>query len=293
MSAQSTGLEAATIEQQCKLLHLPTVAGQCAQLAEQAVRERRTHLGFLEALLQAELEDREQRLVERRIREAHLPRMKTLEEFDFAQCPKVSAQQIHELAEGGYIARAEPIIFIGDSGTGKTHLLTGLAVAACRQKLRVRFATAAALINELVEAKHQLQLGRVLARWARYDLVALDEVGYVPLAEVGAELLFQVIAERAEKAAVIVTTNLPFSEWTQVVPNSRLCKALLDRITDRAHIIETGTASFRFRRSLEKHKGRTSVIKTITAPPPLAAGEKESIAPLEGGSLSQRKKLDP
>jgi len=293
MSAQSTGLEAATIEQQCKLLHLPTVAGQCAQLAEQAVRERRTHLGFLEALLQAELEDREQRLVERRIREAHLPRMKTLEEFDFAQCPKVSAQQIHELAEGGYIARAEPIIFIGDSGTGKTHLLTGLAVAACRQKRRVRFATAAALINELVEAKHQLQLGRVLARWARYDLVVLDEVGYVPLAEVGAELLFQVIAERAEKAAVIVTTNLPFSEWTQVVPNSRLCKALVDRITDRAHIIETGTASFRFRRSLEKHKGRTSVMKTITAPPPLAAGEKESLAPPEGGSLSQRKKLDP
>ena len=135
MSAQTAGLEAATIQQQCKLLHLPTVAGQCAQLAEQAVRERRTHLGFLEALLQAELEDREQRLVERRIREAHLPRMKTLEEFDFAQCPKVSAQQIHELAEGGYIARAEPIIFIGDSGTGKTHLLTGLAVAACRQKL--------------------------------------------------------------------------------------------------------------------------------------------------------------
>jgi DNA replication protein DnaC len=219
--------------------------------------------------------------------------MKTLEEFDFAQCPKVSAHQIHELAEGGYIARAEPIIFIGDSGTGKTHLLTGLAVAACRQKRRVRFATAAALINELVEAKHQLQLGRVLARWARYDLVVLDEVGYVPLAEVGAELLFQVIAERAEKAAVIVTTNLPFSEWTQVVPNSRLCKALLDRITDRAHIIETGTASFRFRRSLEKHKGRTSVMKSITAPPPLAAGEKESIAPLEGGSLSQRKKLDP
>ena len=293
MSAQSTGLEAATIEQQCKLLHLPTVAGQCARLAEQAARERRTYLGFLAALLQAELEDREQRLVERRIREAHLPRMKTLEEFDFAQCPKVSAQQIHELAQGGYIARAEPIIFIGDSGTGKTHLLTGLAVGACRQKLRVRFATAAALINELVEAKHQLQLGRVLARWARYDLVALDEVGYVPLAEVGAELLFQVIAERAEKAAVIVTTNLPFSEWTQVVPNSRLCKALVDRITDRAHIIETGTASFRFRRSLEKHKGRTSVIKTITAPPPLAAEEKESIAPLEGGSLSQRKKLDP
>src|ERR1700730_17133652 len=148
------------------------------------------------------------------------------------------------------------------TGTGKTHLLTGLAVAACRQKRRVRFATAAALINELVEAKHQLQLGRVLARWARYDLIAIDEVGYVPLAEVGAEFLFQVIAERAEKAAVIVTTNLPFSEWTQVIPNARLCKALIDRITDRAHIIETGAESYRFRRTMDK-KRRGEVARQV------------------------------
>ena len=182
--------------------------------------------------------------------------MKTLEDFDFARNLKVSALQIQELAQGSYIERAEPIIFIGDSGTGKTHLLTGLAVAACRQKRRVRFTTAAGLVNELVEAKHQVQLGRVLARWARYDLIALDEVGYVPLAEVGAEFLFQVIAERAEKAAVILTTNLPFSEWTQVIPNARLCKALVDRITDRAHIVETGTESYRFRRTLENRKAR-------------------------------------
>ncbi|MBV8841851.1 MAG: ATP-binding protein [Bryobacterales bacterium] len=191
MNAANPALEAATIRQQCKVLHLPSVAAQCLQLAEQALRERRTHLRYLEALLQAELEEREQRLIERRIRETHLPRMKTLEEFDFAKGPMVSAHQIHQLATGDYIAKAEPIIFIGDSGTGKTHLLTGLAVAACRQKRRVRFATAAALINELVEAKHQLQLGRALARWARYDLIALDELGYVPLAEVGAEFLFQ------------------------------------------------------------------------------------------------------
>jgi DNA replication protein DnaC len=189
MSAEAAVLEAATIRQQCRLLRMPAIAAQCAQLAEQAVRERHTHLGYLEALLQAELEEREQRLIERRIREARLPRMKTLAEFDFARNPKVSAQQIHALAKGDYIAKAEPIIFIGDSGTGKTHLLTGLAVAACQQKRRVRFATAAALINEMVEAKHQLQLGRALARWARYDLIALDEVGYVPLAKVGAEFL--------------------------------------------------------------------------------------------------------
>ena len=275
MNAQAAVLETASIQQQCKVLRLPAIAAQCGQLAEQAVRERRSHLGFLEALLQAELEEREDRLVERRIREAHLPRMKTLEEFDFARNPKISPQQIHELAQGAYIGRAEPVIFIGDSGTGKTHLLTGLAVAACRQKRRVRFTTAAALINEMVEAKHQLQLGRALSRWARYDLIALDEVGYVPLAEVGAEFLFQVIAERAEKAAVIVTTNLPFSEWTQVIPNARLCKALIDRITDRASIIETGTDSYRFRRTLEKRKARNAELNNITAPPPLSGGGKK------------------
>jgi DNA replication protein DnaC len=275
MNAQTAVLEAATIRQQCRVLHLPTVATQCAQLAEQAVRERRTHLGYLEALLQAELEEREHRLVERRLREAHLPRLKTLEEFDFRQSPKVSAQQIHELAKGDYIAKAEPIIFMGDSGTGKTHLLTGLAVAACRQKRRVRFATAAAMINELVEAKHQLQLGRALARWARYDLIALDELGYVPVAEIGAEFLFQVIAERAEKAAVVVTTNLPFSEWTQVIPNARLCKALIDRITDRAHIIETGSDSYRFRRTLEKRKARGSSVNQSSVPSLTAEKEEQ------------------
>lgn len=255
--SRSGVLEAATVQQQCKALRLPAIGSQCTRLAEQAVREKRTHLGYLEALLAAELEERERNTIERRLREARLPRMKTLEEFDFSQSPKVSAAQIQELAQGGYLERAEPVIFLGDCGTGKTHLLTGLCVAACRQKRRVRFATAAGLVNELVEAKHQLQLQRVLARWSRYELLAIDEVGYVPMADVGAEFLFQVIAERAEKAAVILTTNLPFSEWTQVIPNARLCKALLDRITDRAHIIETGTESYRFRRTMERKRTRS------------------------------------
>ena len=139
---------------------------------------------------------------------------------------------------------------IGEPGTGKTHLSSGLCVAASRQRRRTRFTTAAALVNELVEAKHSNQLSRLLGRWSRYELIAIDELGYVPLAEIGAELLFQVIADRAEKAAVIITTNLPFSEWPQVFPNARLCKAMLDRLTDRAHIIETGTESFRFRRTI-------------------------------------------
>ena len=248
--SEARGLQESVIKQHCKALCLPTIAGQCVRLAEEAERTRQTYLGYVDALLVTELEERERNAVTRRIREAHLPRVKTLEEFDFSQSPHLSPTKIQELAQGDYIARAEPIVFVGESGTGKTHLLTGLCVAACRQKRRVRFSTAANLVNELVEAKQQLQLRRVLARWERYDLIAIDEVGYVPFAEVGAEFLFQVIAERAEKTAVILTTNLPFSEWIQVIPNARLCKALLDRITDRAHIIETGGDSYRFRRTL-------------------------------------------
>ena len=258
MKTAIENLEKAAVEQQCRVLRLPAVAEQCAPLAEEAVKQRQTYLRYLEALLAVELEERERNTIARRIKEAHLPRTKTLDEFDFSKAPQIRATEIHELAQGGYIERAEPVILIGDCGTGKTHLLTGLCVAACRQKRRVRFAIAAALVNELVEAKQQLQLRRVLARWDRYELIAIDEVGYVPMADLGAEFLFQVIAERAEKAAVILTTNLPFSEWTQVIPNARLCKALLDRITDRAHIIETGTDSYRFRRTMEKGRSKTA-----------------------------------
>jgi DNA replication protein DnaC len=247
-------LEASAVKESCRTLRLPTVAAQCAQLAQEASQQKQTYLGYLGALLDAEVDERERHTVERRIKDARLPRMKTLEEFDFSQSPNVSAMKIHELAQGGYLDQAEPVVLIGECGTGKTHLLTGLCVAACRQKRRVRFATAAGLINELVEAKHQMQLRRAMARWSRYDLIAIDEVGYVPVTDIGAEFLFQVIAERAEKTAIILTTNLPFSEWTQVIPNPRLCKALLDRVTDRAHIIETGTESYRFRRTVKGRK---------------------------------------
>ncbi len=256
ISETLVAVQESAVKQHCKLLHLPTIGGQCSRMAEQAEHGHQGYLGYLDALLSAELDEREQRTIVRRIQEAHLPKVKTLEEFDFREAQALSATKIWELAEGDYIERAEPVVFIGDCGTGKTHLLTALCVAACRQKRRVRFTTAAGLVNELVEAKQQLQLRRMMARWERYDLIAIDEVGYVPLAEVGAEFLFQVIAERSEKAALILTTNLPFSEWTQVIPNARLCKALLDRITDRAHIIETGTESYRFRRTLRTRKGK-------------------------------------
>ena len=247
-------LDLATIREYCRVLRLATVAAQCERLAQDALRQQQSPLAYLASLLATEVDERERRAIARRLQDAHVPRLKTLEDFDFSAAPQVSAARLQQLAEGHYLDRAEPIIFIGDSGTGKTHLATGLCVAACRQQKRARFITAAGLVNELVEAQQQHLLGRALQRWSRLDLIVLDEVGYVPFAQGGAELLFQVISERAERTAWIITTNLPFSEWTQVFPNARLCKALLDRLTDRAHIIETGTDSYRFKRTLASRK---------------------------------------
>jgi DNA replication protein DnaC len=232
------------------------VAGQFVSLAEEAIKEKQTHLSYLETLLGAEVEERERNTVARRIKEAHFPRVKTLEEFEFPKAPHIPAARVRNLAAGGYLSRSEPVVFLGEAGTGKTHLATGLAVAACRQRKRVRFTTAAQLVNELIEGKNKSELNRVTSRWTRYELIVIDEMAYVAIPEAAAELLFQVIAGRAERAAVIVTTNLPFSEWTMMFPNARLCKAMLDRLTDQAHIIETGTESYRFRRTLEKKGGK-------------------------------------
>jgi DNA replication protein DnaC len=255
MSVPEGGLREESIRQYCRVLRLPTVGTQFGRMAEEALKQNYSPVRYLEALLAAEFEEREHNVIARRIFESKMPRVKTLEEFDFAQSPHISAARVQQLAEGAYIRQAEPVLFIGEPGTGKTHLATGLCVAACRQRKRARFTTAAALVNELVEAKHANQLSRALGRWSRYELIVIDELGYVPFAEVGAELVFQVIADRAEKAAVVVTTNLPFSEWPQVFPNARLCKAMLDRLTDQAHIIETGNESYRFRRTLKKKGG--------------------------------------
>jgi DNA replication protein DnaC len=256
MSADTSKLQVAAIRDLCKPLRLPTVAAQAARLAEQAAKEKQSPLSFLEALLSAEVEEREQNAVARRIKEAHFPKVKTMDEFNFQEAQHLPVSLIRHLAEGGYIGKTEPVLFLGDTGTGKTHLATALGVAACRQRKRVRFTTAAEMVNELVEARHNNELSRVTARWTRYEVLVIDEMGYVALAEAGAEMLFQVIAGRAEKAAVVITTNLPFSEWTTVFPNARLCKAMVDRLTDRAHIIDTGDESYRFRRSLDK-KQRT------------------------------------
>jgi DNA replication protein DnaC len=252
MSPAVQPMQAAAIGQYAKQLHLPTLASQFARLAEQAVKEQQSHLSYLEALLEGEVEERGRKVMARRIQEARFPTVKTLEEFDFQCAPHLPVLLLRDLSEGGYLERKEPIIFLGDTGTGKTHLATGLAVAACRQRKRVRFTTAAEMVTELIEAQTQAELTRVRNRWTRYDLIVIDELGYVVMPDTAAELLFQVVAGRAERAAVIVTTNLPFSEWTTKFPNARLCKAMLDRLTDQAHIIDTGKDSYRFLRTLKK-----------------------------------------
>lgn len=256
MSAAARSVQEAAIQQYAKQLRLPTLGGQFARLAGEAVKEQQSHLSYLEALLEGEVEERERKAIARRIQEAHLPSVKTLEEFDFQIAPHIAAALVRNLSEGGYLARKEPVILLGETGTGKTHLATGLAVAACRQRKRVRFTTAAEMVTELIEAQNHAELTRVRNRWTRYDLIVIDELGYVVMPDTAAELLFQVIAGRAERAAVIVTTNLPFSEWTTKFPNARLCKAMLDRLTDQAHIIETGDESYRFRRTLAKKGGK-------------------------------------
>jgi DNA replication protein DnaC len=255
MSIPSAELQQSTIAQYAKELHLPTLGAQFARLAGEAAKQGQSHLSYLEALLEVEVEERARNAIARRIVDAHFPKVKTLEEFEFEKAPVVPAALIRDLAGGGYLKRSEPVIFLGETGTGKTHLAIGLAVAACRQRRRVRFTTAAGLVNELIEAKNKSEMGRITSRWSRYELIVIDEMGYVGIPESAAELLFQVISGRAERAAVIVTTNLPFSEWTSMFPNARLCKAMLDRLTDQAHIIETGIDSYRFRRTLEKRKG--------------------------------------
>ncbi|MCH6471213.1 IS21-like element helper ATPase IstB [Sinomonas terrae] len=230
-------------------LHLPTVRAEAARLAEIAVRERQSHLAFLAELLSAEVDDRSSRRRARRIAEARFPRLKRLAEFNVDAVPTIQAATLASLAGGNYMDAGEPIVLLGDSGTGKSHLLIGLGLAACEQGRKVRYVTTAQLVNELVEAADERQLSRVVGRYGRLDLLLLDELGYVQIDPRGAELLFQIITEREERASIGIATNLPFSEWGSVFPDPRLVAAIVDRVTFNAHILETGTDSYRLRTS--------------------------------------------
>jgi DNA replication protein DnaC len=230
-------------------LHLPTVRDEAVRLAEIAVRERQSYLAFLAEVLAAEVDERATRRRTRRITEARFPRLKRLADFDLNTAPTIQPAQLAALASGAYLDAGEPVVLLGDSGTGKSHLLIGLGLAACEQGRRVRYVTTAQLVNELVEAADERILSRVVGRYSRLDLLLLDELGYVQIDPRGAELLFQIITEREERASIGIGTNLPFSEWGSVFPDPRLVAAIVDRITFNAHIIETGTESYRLRTS--------------------------------------------
>jgi len=248
MSAPVTEQAAAlAIEAACRALRLPTARELAGPLAEAAVRDRLTHRAYLAEVLGAELDDRDARRRERRIKEARFPRLKRLAEFELAAAPTVDPALLATLEQGDWIAAGEPVVLLGDSGTGKSHLLIGLGMAACERGLRVRYTTAAGLVNELAEAADDRTLARVVARYGRLDLLCLDELGYVHLDARGAELLFQVLTEREERASVAVASNAPFSEWGRTFADPRLAAAVVDRLTFRAHIIETGTQSYRLR----------------------------------------------
>jgi DNA replication protein DnaC len=234
----------------CKQLQLSFTALSITAACEQARRQQQGHAEFLTELLTHEYENRLEKRAQRRIKEAKFPLVKTLENFDFTRASNLPEAKIRSLAQNDYIAKAEPIIFLGEPGTGKTHLATALGYCAARQGYSVKFVTACQLANALAEAKDHRQLSSLVQRYQRYHLLIVDELGYLPLAKADAELLFQILSQRHEKYPVIITTNLPFSEWTSVFTDHRLCKALIDRITHHAHIIETGNNSARLEQTL-------------------------------------------
>ncbi len=246
----------------CKKLQLTAVAKQVDEACQQALRQQLPYSDFLCNLLNEELEVRLQRRSSRRIKEAKFPSVKTLDGFDFERSPLLPEVLIRNLATGQYIKDAKPIIFIGEPGTGKTHLASALGYAAATQGEVVRFTNTSQLVNLLIEARDSRVLSSITQRYSRYKLLILDELGYLPLSKTDSELLFQVISQRQERLPIIITTNLPFSEWTSIFPDQRLCRALIDRITHNAYIIETGEKSARLEDTLKSNKTAKEVTMT-------------------------------
>jgi len=241
----------ATILAASKALHLPTVRRLADELADAAARDGTTHRGYLAELLAAEVDERAERRRIRRVRDARFPRIKHLADFDTTRST-LDPSVIATLATGEFIEQSRPAVLLGDSGTGKTHLLIGTGMAACETGRSVRYVTAAGLVNELVEAQDARSLSRLVARYGRYELLLVDELGYLHLDPRGAELLFQVLTEREERASIAVATNAPFSEWANTFTDPRLCAAIIDRLTFNALIIQTGTDSYRLRSTRRK-----------------------------------------
>lgn len=235
-----------------KALRLPAFLQNYAKLAEEAAQADHSYDRFLLALAELEMAQRERNRIARRIKGARFPVMKELADFDFSCISSPNKQRVLELARGGYIQKAEPILLVGNPGLGKTHVATGLALAACRQGHRVRFYNAAGLVNELITAQDEHRLSKFLAAALRQQLIVLDELGFIPFSPTGAQLIFQLCSSLYERVAMIVTTNLRFTDWVQVFGEERLTAALLDRLTHKAHILEFVGESYRFRERMQR-----------------------------------------
>jgi DNA replication protein DnaC len=233
------------LEHHLKALKLPTFLRDYASVGAVCGQERADYPTYLLRLAERELIDRERRATERRIKEAQFPVLKTIETFDFSAQPSINEALVRELLRGEYIGKKENILLVGNPGTGKTHLATALGFAACSQGKRVRFTTATGLVTQLIEQRDQRTLQRFHKQLERMDAIVLDEMGYVPFAKAGAELFFEVVSRAYERTSLIVTTNLPFEQWTEVLGSERLTGALLDRLTHRVHILEANGPSYR------------------------------------------------
>lgn len=241
------------LDHHLKTLKLPTFLREYAKQARLSADEGVDHIAYLARLAELELIDRERRLVERRIKQARFPAVKQLESFDFKAIPGLNKMLVLDLARSEYVSRRENVILLGPSGVGKTHIALALGLAACQKGLSVRFTTASQMVHELIEARDEKRLVRLQAQLAKVSLLIVDELGYVPLSQTGSELLFEVFSQRYERGATIVTSNLPFQEWTSVFASERLTGALLDRITHHVHILEMNAESYRLKQSRTRH----------------------------------------
>ena len=244
------------LEHHLKALRLPTFLGEYEKQARECAAAGVDHARYLLRLAELELIERERRLVDRRIRAAKFPAVKSLDTFNFLSLPTLNKMLVLELARSEYVIRNENVIALGPSGTGKTHVGLGLGLAACQKGFSVFFTTTATLVNRLMEARDSRQLSRLQAQLASVRLLIIDELGYVPLSPTGAELLFEVFSQRYERGATIVTSNLPFVEWTSVLSSERLTGALLDRLTHHVHILEMNGESYRLKESKQTKAGK-------------------------------------
>lgn len=242
------------LQHHLKALKLPVFLNEYPKVASQCAADKGDYAQFLLRLSEAELIERERRGTERRIKAARFPVSKALDDFDFLSAPGVNKKQIIELSRCEWIDRKENLIFLGNPGVGKSHLAVALGVAACQRGYNVRFFTGAGLVNALAEARNEKALLNLQARLAKAPVLIIDEMGYIPLSKTGAELIFEIISQRYERGSVIITSNLPFEEWTGVFGSERLTGALLDRLTHRVHIMALDGDSYRLSQSKRRRR---------------------------------------